>query len=252
MKYLLGFIVVFKVFASLSADSLAESKEALQSKPVYEYPYSNLESELEREGKATLLIYSYGSLLDSASAERTFGEKALATRRLAIAVGTQRTFNRDVPLKPGQRWGLPCDDQARGMLNVVLTGSDRDLTNGISMEVPIEDISAMRNREEGYDLVPVVIAWWCDYLTEKNPDYKIAYTFHARDATEFTSDNIYPRPGYYELTRDAAKRQGPLFYKMWMSSTYFSDKKTPITVWEEAVRTCHEATLIIQQKCLCP
>ncbi len=252
MKFLVGLIAACQLFGSLSAESLAKSKEALLKCQVYRYPYSDLPLQLKKQGQESILIFTFGSLLDNNSAAKTFSKEAIDTRYLAVAVGTRRSFNRDIPLLPHYKWGMPRCPEARGMLNLITTGSDHDVTNGILMEVPIKDIPAMRKRECGYDLVPIIVAQWHDYLVSESPDFTIAYTFHAPDNTSYTSDDIYPRPGYYEFARDAAKRQGPLFYEMWITSTFLSDKKTPITVWEEAVKNGHEYSLIRSKEPACP
>lgn len=247
MKFVVGLLAWAQLLGILSADSLQESIQALKTYKEYPYPYENLEKDLKSQNKKTILIFNYGSLLDLCSASKTFSKKSLATRRLAVAFGTKRVFDRDVPINPRSKWGVPISPESRAMLNLVRTGDLKDVTNGILMNVDIDDIPFMRKREEGYELVPIIVSGWQDYLTNKNPRTFIAYTFHAKEGTRFTSSHIYPRPGYYELARDAAKIQGPIFYQMWLNSTFLADKKQPISVWEEAIRNCSEKTLIIEK-----
>ncbi|SCA62445.1 hypothetical protein SCG7109_AA_00400 [Chlamydiales bacterium SCGC AG-110-M15] len=53
---------------------------------------------------------------------------------------------------------------------------------------------------------------------------------------------MYPRPNYYELSRDAAKQYGPLYYFLWMNSTYMADALTPIAQWEKAIKSAEWRT----------
>lgn len=230
-------VVLAMHFGYVSGVTLpVEWKHQLQITPTYHYPYKDLEAHLKRQGKTTIPIFTFGSLLDSHSASRTFSKKSLSTGVLTVAIGTKRVFNRDIPIDPSHNWGVPCNSEARAMLNLQKTNDTNDVTNGLLLQVQTEDIEPMRRREYGYDLVPVIVISWDDYLNKKSPHYSIAYTFHSPENTRFTNNQILPRPGYYELTRNAALQKGPEFYHMWLKSTYLSDGKTPITVWEHHVQ----------------
>jgi|GEM_PF-1576981 len=229
---------------SYSEELLTFWCEQVKDLPTYCYPYDGLEEILKKEGKSTLTLFSYGSLVDYGSARKTLSAESLSTREPALAFGVTRLFNRDVPIVPDSHWWQPCSPCARGMLNLELTGNLYDLVNGVNITIPLEEIEAVCKREVGYDLVPVVCAKWEQSTKLSEPDFCIAYTFRAPKGSQYTSANIYPRPGYYELTRNAAKQYGLLFYYLWLNTTYCPDGVTPITCWQEAVKAGRPETLV--------
>ncbi len=192
----------------------------------WSYPYPELVDTLQREGKDSILIFSYGSLMDHTSASRTLGAKTLATKRPALAYKIKRLFNRDVAIRPQSKWCEPYHTKARAMLNVMPTEDANDFVNGVLIDLPLDEIPHVLLREEGYDLMPVSVR---EYNSE---NYQIAYTFYAPETGPYTSKEIFPRPHYYELTRDAALQYGEHFYELWLETTYLSDGVTPIIEWE--------------------
>ncbi len=212
---------------------LTQAQKQVEATEYWSYPYPQIIEALQKEGKDSITIFSYGSLMDVASASRTLSSACLATRRPAIGYKIRRIFDRDVPLKPGSKWCQPAHDKARGMLNVLPTSSTDDFVNGVLIDVPLEDIPSVLFREEGYDLMPIIVQEWdVEQETVKGP-YHIVYTFYAPQKGPYTSPEILPRPKYYELTRDAALQYGPLFYELWLTTTYLADGKTSIMEWEE-------------------
>lgn len=197
------------------------------------YPYPQIGNTLREEGKKSILIFNYGSLMDPSSAASTLSEVSMATRRPAVAFGVRRLFDRDVPLRSGSKWGTSSDPSARGMLNVLLSDEPEDFINGVLTDVALEDIPNVLLREEEYDLVPVVVQEWKNALDSLQPRYLIAHIFHAPQNRGATNATLLPRTGYYELTRDASLVYGELFYKIWLKTTYLADGVTPITEWEK-------------------
>jgi len=234
----------------LGVYSAFDWKEELENAQSHPYPYEYLEESMNREGQETILIFSYGSLLDYQSASKTLSPKTMRTGRQVVALGTKRVFDRDVPVDPTHDWSIPCHPDSRAMLNVHATGNPDDITNGILYTVHIEDIPALRKREYGYDLTPILVMTWDSYIAGNPPEYIVAYTFHSPRESHYTSDSIYPRPGYYELVRDAVKEKGPKFYEIWIESTYLSDESTPISEWEDVVRSRDPRTLKESTRCL--
>lgn len=234
MRFLLSLLIFFTGGLGYAdeAHSLEDLQDEIKHLKVLEYPYFHLIDDLKREGKASILIFSYGSLIDEKSAARTLSAESMKTRRAAIAYGLKRVFDRDVPISDSSRWCVPFDSEARGMLNVFPTGDPEDKINGVLIDVVLSDVPQVIEREEGYDLRPVLVRDW----NSPEAEYKIAYTFHAPQGNGYTSTAILPRPGYYELTRDAAAQYGYEFLIFWFQTTYFSDGIKPIWIWELEVR----------------
>lgn len=225
-------VIGFSLHA-VSEPSFAELKETLKTTKTWVYPYPELVDQFKTEGKTTILIFSYGSLMDISSAQRTLSEASLVTRRPAVAYGLKRVYDLNVPITPTSRWCIPNNPEARGMLNVI--SDDSSLANGVLIDIDIDDIPDLLAREQGYDLVPFITAEWDTTNEHPTTNYKIAYTLQAPQGN-LTSQTILPRPGYYELTRNAAKQFGPVFYQLWFGTTYLSDGKTPIQLWEQKVQ----------------
>ncbi len=242
-------IAVMMINNALAVETMAndpliyEHYQQTKSLPTYAYPNHDLSQLLEAEGKNQLTLFSYGSLMDVNSASKTLSPKALETRRPALAFGLKRLFDRDVPITKGSHWGIPCNPQATGMLNVHNTDDVDDVVNGVLIEVPLTDIPAFLEREQGYDLIPVVTLDW-QQLEQGNVKITIAYTLSAPIGSIYVGSTILPRPGYYELSRDAAKQYGSDFESLWYSSTFMGDAVSPITLWEEFIETKSSQTLV--------
>ena len=251
ISWLLPFLYIFPLLLigkNGNADLHSELKlhvEIAQNTESYFYPYHDLPDRLKDQNKQSLLLFSYGSLIDEKSAGKTLSSQALATRRPAVAFGVKRVFDRDVPIKPGSQWGVPCHHDARGMLNVQRTKELQEFINGVLVEVPIEDITALLDREEGYDLMPVIISDWDDFIAEI-PQFEIAYILHANADSLYVNSNIYPRPGYYELSRNAAKQYGSLFESIWHQTTFMADGETQIDIWEKWIEQGDRRTRIAE------
>lgn len=228
--YLFVLIVAVIPVYGMDLEHCGDCEQMLKNSPTFHYPYSDLHLILENEGRESIKIFSYGSLMDFDSAANTLSEQSMKTFKPAVAFGVKRLFNRDVPIKPNSKWGIPKNENARGMLNLVK--EEDQMVNGVIFEVRREDIPSLLYREEGYDLIPVIAKDW----EANNAKCDIAYTFYAPPESPYTSNSIDPRPKYYELSRDAAKHYGPEFYDLWFSSTYLSDGKTPIVEWEKMVQ----------------
>lgn len=225
--------------------TLEEMQEKIADYPTYPYPYNHLAKELLSSGKKRFFLFAYGSLMSKESARRTLSEKTLATYQMAVGFGFRRVFDRNVPIYKESRYCIPYDKNARGMLNILISPSD--VINGVLLDIEVkEDLQEVLKREEAYDLIPLIVEEWKDFQEKKEDRYMIAYTFHAKQNGPNTNPTILPRPGYYELVRDAAKGYGEPFEKMWFSTTYMADGKTPITVWEKAVEAGEQFT---QAKC---
>jgi hypothetical protein len=239
MRYFLVLLLIFPAVYLFSTEVQFVEKdfqnkiENTKQLPIYEYPYKNLPDQLKKMGKKDIILFTYGSLISYTSANKTLSKKTLETRKPAVAFGIRRVFDRDVPIRKGSKWKLTNDEKARGMLNVIDTHNSFDMVNGVIVNVPIEELNEILIREVGYDLVPVLCIDW-DLCNSSSPESYIAYTFRAKQKSQYTSQNIKPRPGYYELVRDAAKEYGPLFYTIWINTTYCSDGNTSIRSWEKA------------------
>ncbi|MEM1283708.1 MAG: gamma-glutamylcyclotransferase family protein [Chlamydiota bacterium] len=203
--------------------------------PSLEYPVSDPIQLYAIYNSETIPIFSYGSLLNKESASRTLSDKAMTTHRPALSFGTKRVFNRHVPNT--SRWGPKERPNDTGMLNVIQTEDLSHVVNGVVIEVDIDDLKNLLLREEGYDLVPVVVTCWNDVINDdSHKNYFVAYTFQASDdervGVHYTNRYINPVTGYALASKQGAEQYGESFLKLWVSSTYLADKETQFSLWE--------------------
>lgn len=215
--------------------ALPEAVERSLAVRPFAYPYSALLNQLEcREGH--LLLFAYGSLVDYTSARRHLSHETLSSRRPAIGYGVRRLFDRDVAIHSSSHWGPPWDFRSRGMLNLVYTNCPEDRVTGLLIKVPFHELKSLSQREVGYDLAPIVVSEWKGKLEGAPKRLWGAWTFMAPQQSLYTNSTIHPRPGYYELTRDAFKPYGELFFQLWFLTTYCADGHQPIWSWEQALQ----------------
>lgn len=231
---LLGFL-----FSCLIADedivpsfsNLYEYNVEVKQYPIYSYPIHNLRDTLEKEGKTSLKLFSYGSLMSCESARMTLSREAVASSRPALGFGIKRSFDYDAPINPNSKWGRPNNPLSRGMLNVVPSNAE-DFVNGVIIDIPLDEIEPLLKRETRYDLIPIVTIDWDGFIQGKTPHYEIVYTLSSSNV----NPNLFPRPGYYELARDAAEEYGPVFGLLWMETTYLADGVHDVTLWEKWIK----------------
>jgi hypothetical protein len=202
----------------------------LRSSPGHPYPWDGLEDELERNGNPLRLV-AYGSLMNTASAAGTLQ----ATRQAGepvLALGVRRVFNYIMPESSLGRFGPRPDPDGRAALNVYLTPNLADVVNGLCLEVETGDLTALRNREKGYSLLPVVCLCWHQPTA---PPY-VAHILGVPDNLEgkqFTDDTLRPHREYYFLCRAGAAAVSRAFLDCFLDTTFLADRRTPVRCWEQ-------------------
>ena len=214
-------------FISASLESRLAGLPLLQA-PVFPFPWQGLEDYLARQPEPSLPLIGYGSLLKKASADRTIKEGS-PRRSPCLAFGCRRVFNYRMPEAVLQRYGVPPSSPCKAALNVVRTGNVHDLVNGMLITVHVADIPALKQREFGYDLVPVHCVPWED--AEHGP-LTAAYILSAPDAAplpefQVTDASLLPEPAYARLCVEGAAEVSSAFLEMYLQTTYLADKATP-------------------------
>ena len=211
--------------------AVSEMMEKASKEQQYRYPWNGLEEEMEAKCLAEIAVVGYGSLVNSASAGRTLSEESLATSQPVIAFGVRRLFNYEMP-SGLDRHEPAIHPRTRAALNVSQTGKIGDIVNGIVMKLPLMEIAAIREREVGYDLVPVACLEWNEW--EKPPF--LAYIFccfdEEREGIRHTNDKLEPHRDYYSKCRKGASEFGEEFLRLWLATTYLADGVTPVAKWE--------------------
>lgn len=197
----------------------------------YRYPWDGLEEEMEANCLTEMTMVGYGSLANSESARRTLSEGVLGTFQPAIAFGVRRLFNYEMPADV-DRYAPAIHPLARAALNASPTGKIDDIVNGIVMKLSVTEIPAMREREVGYDLVPVACLEWNDLERPPFLAYILCCFDEPREGKCHTNDKIEPHRGYYSVCRKGASEFGEEFLRLWLTTTYLADGVTPVAEWE--------------------
>jgi hypothetical protein len=198
--------------------------------PAYPYPWDGLEADLRRQGRPLLLV-AYGSLMNAPSAAQTL--RPSAARRPVVAFGVRRVFNYCMAEASLARYGS-CDTQERAALNVYRSAAPADMVNGVGLEVPAEEVRALRQRELGYDLYPVACLWWDAQESPPLLAHILGTPDQPRQGPRYTRDDLRPHPAYYRLCRAGAASFSAAFLDFYLDSTYLADRSTNLRAWERA------------------
>lgn len=195
--------------------------QIVENPPIFTYP-ANVDEVMQTTTDDKILIFAYGSLINPESAKRSLSNESISTAKTVVAYHLIRVFDYS---------GSP-NSQDLAMLNVHPTENPHDIVNGVLYSLDKKDLANLIYRENGYDLIPVIVEPW-----PKNPDgqFAIAYTFSApkepRGGKIYTNDRIAPYPRYYYTVENGVKKYGQEFLTLWLETTYLSDGKTPIKDW---------------------
>ena len=184
----------------------------------YRYPWNSLEDDLAgAEGPLTL--FGYGSLMNAASAAETV---VATTGRAgpALAFGVVRVFNYVIPEGAARKYGPIDDPAARAALNVYPTDEADDVVNGVLIRVPAADLPALREREGGYDLVPVPCLDWFHPSSAPITAFALSCPDGPVGGAGRIDDSLKPHVGYLEKCLQGAASVSDEFRAMFLESTY--------------------------------
>ena len=196
----------------------------------YEYPWNGLEDELQAQNASSLRLFGYGSLVNQESALRTF--RGTTGRFVpAIVFGVIRLFNFEMPDVVRQRYqNVRADDPQRGLLNVQVTGFLSDVANGVLIDVGLDEIQALRAREVGYDLRPVVCIDWNDETRMPQPAFVLSSPNRLWKGRPLTDPSLRPYPPYLQQCRTGAESFSRAFLEFWHDTTFLADGETLVSM----------------------
>ena len=194
-----------------------------------QYPWEGLKEYLKKQNETKLKIIGYGSLLNAKSAALTVTAKKSTP---VVAFGVNRVFNYVIP-ENNTRYGVSDHPHRRAALNIRVTNKVSDFINGLLIEIPLDDIQSLREREVAYDLIQVPCILWNNWNNEPFYAYILYCPYKEFDGKERTSTNIEPHTVYYKVCRDGAKSFGDEFLKCWKSTTFLVDDITSMDIWEK-------------------
>jgi hypothetical protein len=189
--------------------------------PRYAYPWPDLPTAHD----GSLWLVGYGSLMNSHSARRTLADGSF--RGPVIAYGVRRLFDYVMPEAVRRRYPDPVGPREYGVLNVRATGRPEDSINGVLTEVALRDLPALRDREPGYDLVPVA----CTPHPATDSPPRIAYILACPPGSPQTDSSLLPHPGYLAVCLGGARDVSEEFATLFLESSYLADETTSLRDW---------------------
>nr|WP_299384465.1 NB-ARC domain-containing protein [Allomuricauda sp.] len=218
------------------AHGLLDAIQARFEFPSYGYPWFNLEESLEEQGKKSILLFGYGSLLNKISAKETLNDTSVNQYRPSIAFGIKRLLDYNMPddVRARSLYKNSTGPKELGLFNTRYTGSITDNINGAIIEIPIEEVKNLRAREIGYDLRPVICIDWP--YNPDNPEFIHAYALGCSGRTwegkPLTDHTLLPHRDYLELCRKGAEGLGDGFLRHFLQTSFLADGTTTVEAWE--------------------
>lgn len=191
----------------------------------YEYPWYDLENELLAKECKSIKLFTYGSLINKKSAQKTLTDEVINQSKSAIAVGLKRIFNYNMPEEVSKRqmYQTEINPNEYSVLNTEFTGLSSDYCNGLIIEIPIEEINYLRSREIGYDLVSIKCFYWETQMWETELVFSLSCEHKLFKDKWLTNDGLTPHPNYLKVCQEGAKSIGEDFYEMWLKTTFLSN-----------------------------
>jgi tetratricopeptide (TPR) repeat protein len=221
----------------LAADRVFEISHKVASMfalPGFDYPWLDIEDYLESQGEDALRLFGYGSLINEESAARTVSVDADG-RLATIAFGVLRLLDYDLPpeFRHRSHYSVPIGEpRARGLFNVRFTGSVTDCANGVMFSVRKEDIQALREREVGYDLRPVVCVPWDDVGSSPFLAYVLGASGRRWNNHQLSNSSLKPNRKYFDVCRRGAAGFSVDFLDFFLKSSFLADGETTTAEWE--------------------
>jgi hypothetical protein len=199
----------------------------------FEYPWKGLEETVAEMPEHKLLLIGYGSLLNRDSAARTIKDTPREGHPPVVALGARRVFNYVIPEALLRSYGGNFPPREKAALNVDYTQSAADALNGRLLAVQPADIAALRQREFGYDLRPVVCARWGEWEAPPFTAYVLVATETTLGGRQVIDNNALPHPLYAGLCRAGAHAVSEAFLQLYLETTFLADRKTRLLEWEK-------------------
>ncbi|HWL09786.1 MAG TPA: hypothetical protein VNQ76_15370 [Planctomicrobium sp.] len=188
----------------------------------YEYPWLSLDDELT-PGR-TLPIAGYGSLMNRYSAARTLSQEAVMNCSPIVVFNARRVYDYVMSFRSRKRFGLDMPESHCGVLNSYVTGDLHDYFNAVRIELSREQLSSFRDREFGYDLLPVLTLQWGELTGQRHPTPRISYILSCRNPTregrQMVNPGVQPHPLYHRLCQAGCREISEDFLKMFHETTW--------------------------------
>lgn len=198
--------------------------------PSFNFPWKGIEKYMASQADGKLLLVGYGSLLNVESAGETVDTRGQDFMPV-IAAGAKRVFNYQIPPPVLKELGGHPSARESAALNVIATGHPGDLINGRIMKVAVNELPALRKREYGYHLRPVVCLPWNDPSAKPFVAYVLAAEEPIVKGQRVVNPELLPNPEYVKICLDGAKSVSPKFADVFLDTSYLGNGKTTLREW---------------------
>lgn len=192
------------------------------------YPWPGLEERLAAQAAPVLHLVGYGSLLEPDSARRTVLDTPDDGHPPVLAWGARRLFDYEMSDAGRERYGAAAEGRERAALDVRWTGRAADGFNGRLLDVAVDHLEALRRREVGYDLAPVVWQPWDEPDAAPAVAFALCASRRPVGGRVRVRDDVLPCPPYLEICRRGARRVSPAFEQVLLDTTFLADGTTPL------------------------
>lgn len=196
---------------------------AVGGRPRHPYPWAGLEREAAGRGDDGILVVGYGSLMNRDSALRTLADPGSLLGPV-VAFRVRRVFDYRMPEATRARY--PGGPAAAAALNVYPSDADADVVNGVLCRVPAAALPAFREREAGYDLVPVAVLPYPDLGGPPRVAHVLSCPAVSTDGLRRTAPDLTPHPDYAALCLAGARAVSDEFAALFLATTYLGDRAT--------------------------
>jgi hypothetical protein len=196
--------------------------------PGLNYPWGNLESDLQKLGTSTFDLIGYGSLLNPDSAKRTIKDTPQNGHPPVLAIGATRVFEYVMPPFMINDHPEKFEPRKKAALNLRYSSNNRSMFNGRLLTVRVEDIEALRQREKGYDLQPVVYIPWGDWNGEPRNAYVLVARQQIIDGRQLVDETAEPFPPYEKTCREGAALVSKPFLDFYLRTTFVGKDLIPL------------------------
>tara|TARA_R110000744_G_scaffold46319_3_gene102495 strand:- start:388 stop:1074 length:687 start_codon:yes stop_codon:yes gene_type:complete len=197
----------------------------LSNYPSFKYPWIGLEDQIMRQKNNNFTLVGYGSLLNKFSSIKTLSND-FSTLKPVISFGLKRIYNYKAPIEIVKKYNSMYNPLYIGCLNTIFTNNINDAINGLTFELKAKEVDLLRDREKGYDLIPVVSINW------NQPD-NLSHIFYVLSAPKeprlnkiWVDSNILPIKQYEDICIEGAKCISTEFLNFFHKTTYLANEKT--------------------------
>lgn len=189
----------------------------------HHYPWNLNKLFPQRYAKVSLV--GYGSLLNLASARRSFSDETIALSRPVIVLGAKRIYEYIMSPNGRRVYGEDTGSGGFGVLNARLSDDPVDWFNGREFLLGVDEFEALLPRESAYDLVPAWTMSWNPNHAEPHMSYFLSCRRGWFGGRRIIQGNLLPHPRYHAVCEDGCRAVSEEFLDAFRASTWVRNQR---------------------------